>query len=189
MNHDKQQVSKKLIMEALKRYRGLFNQKPSDTDLELYAEMLSGQFEFKQVTWALSEFVKRGSAFFPACGEIFSLLQPQDPKIEERAPVIVAEIIQAIRTYGKHSEKEMVNTLSPEARAVILQLGDTSDIRNSDNIETTKAQLERLAKGVLGRNVADIFNKKLETIGITETPRQLVDKNGLRQLNFTGENA
>lgn len=162
----------------------LFNQMPSDERITAYARALEN-YEPRQVIFAFKLIIESGSAFFPSLAEILKCLKPITPKIEDRAPVIVAEIITGIRRYGKWAEKEMLESLSPEARAVVYQLGDTTDIRNSENFETTKAQLERLAKGVLGKNVAEIFNTKLEAIGITTQSAISINKSPLRKLGFS----
>lgn len=166
-NERARELSKKLIIEALRKYRGLFNKSPDDQALELYGEMLSESFEFKQITWALSQFVKKGSPFFPGCGEIFSLLTPPEEKKEDKAPLIVAEMIQAIRNYGQWDEERMLLSVSDDARAAFKALGPTHDVRNSENIETTKAQLERLVKGVLASKQNAAQKEQLEKIGIS----------------------
>lgn len=169
MNSEKLELSKKLMLEALKEYRGLFNKSPNDKDLELYVKMLCPVFEFKQVTWALTEFVKKGSAFFPSCGEIFAQLKVNEPTKEDKAPLIVLEILQAIRLFSQYDELKMIETLSEDARLTLLAIGGTSDLRNSDhdNIGTTKAQLERAVKGILASKSNAMKNESLERIGIS----------------------
>lgn len=175
---EKQALSRKLTLEALRKYRGLFNKSPADDAIELYADMLCEKFEFKQVTWALSELVKKGSPYFPSCGEIFAMLAPPEERKEDIAPVIVAEMIKLIRAYGKYDEAKMMMAASPHAKAAFKALGDTSDIRNSENFETTKAQLERLVKGVLAAKETGVKLERLEKIGLAPTPMQKLDYSG-----------
>lgn len=177
---EKKILSRKLTIEALKKFRGLFNKSPDDQAIELYADMLCEKFEFKQVTWALTEIVKKGSPFFPSCGEIFSTLTPAEERKEDVAPVIVAEMIKLIRTYGKYDESRMMMAASPNAKLAFKALGDTSDIRNSENFETTKAQLERLVKGVIAAKDNKSTMDQLERIGI-QPP-----KTAMQKLDFGG---
>ena len=160
------ELSKKLIFEALRKYRDLFDFPPNDHALETYSEMLASEFEFKQVTCALTEHVRKGAKKFPSCGEIFSYLTPNKETKEDRAPIIVKEIIQAIRIHPYDLEGRMFAELSDEAIAVIEANGGTRSIRDSENFETMSAQLERLAKGVLASRESTKKNAKLESIGI-----------------------
>jgi hypothetical protein len=178
MKSERQILTRKLTLEALKKYRGLFNKSPDDEAIELYADMLCEKFEFKQVTWALTEFVKKGSPFFPSCGEIFSLLTPPEEKKEELAPIIVAEMIKLIRAYGKYDEARMIMAASPNAKLAFRALGDTSDIRNSENFETTKAQLERLVKGVLASKENKSTTDQLQRIVEPKSDLQRIDYSG-----------
>jgi hypothetical protein len=164
--NEQQLLSKKLILKALKNYRNLFNKAPNDEALELYSEILSESFEFKQVTWALSKLIKKGSPFFPACGEIFAQLTPKTETKEELAPKIAAEIFQLLRDFSQYDEGKMLEKASENARLVFLALGSTMDIRLSENIETTRAQLERLAKSVLSSKEAGIKIHELKQIGV-----------------------
>lgn len=177
----KQELSRKLIIEALKKYRGLFNKSPNDGDLETYGDMLVGEYEFKQVTWALSQHVKKGSAFFPSCGEIFSYLTVKTETAQHLAPIIANEIIQAIHLHPYDLEARMFPTLSAEANAVIIANGGTRSIRDSENFETMKAQLERLAKGVLASRDSTKKNSQLEKIGIV-LPMKKVE---MRTMDFS----
>jgi predicted nucleic acid-binding Zn-ribbon protein len=176
MNERKINLSKKLIHQALIKYTALFNKSPSDKALELYAEVLAEKYEFKQVTWALSEHIKKGSPFFPSCGEIFNYLKVEEIEID-KAPAVASEIIKALRTYGPHAEKEMLANVSTEARLTLIALGHTADIRNSENVDTVRAQIERLARSVLKTNKASEKKDQLEKIGISLT--------GMKKLNFS----
>lgn len=173
MTNRKTDLSKKLIHQALIKYTALFNKSPSEQALELYAEMLADKFEFKQVTWALSEHVKNGSPFFPSCGEIFSYLKTTDESEIDKAPQVASEMLKALRTYGPHAEAEMLANVSNEARLTFQALGHTSDIRNSENIDTVRAQLERLARSVLKTNQASNKKDQLEKIGINSQMKKL----------------
>lgn len=181
----KMELSRKLIIEALRKYRGLFNKSPSDDDLETYGDMLVSEYEFKQVTWALSQHVKKGSAFFPSCGEIFSYLTPKVESAADRAPQVAMEILNAIRTYGPHAEVEMMQMVSEDARHTLLAIGFTGDIRNSENYETTKAQIERLARGVLASKESTVKNEKLERIGIATGKVLPMNKPGMKTIDFS----
>ena len=187
METRKTELTKKLTLEALKKFRGCFNQKPSDEDLETYAELLSAKFEFKQVTWAMTQFVENGSTFFPSCGELFSMLKPAEQKKEDKAPLIANEIIQFIRLHSFDLEHNYLHTLSPDALAVVYANGGTRSIRDSENFETMKAQLERLAKGVIANRDAENKNESLQRIGIDVAGKVLpMKKPELRTMDFSG---
>lgn len=184
-NNRKQELSKKLIIEALKKFRGLFNKSPSDTDIETYAEMLCVEFEFKQVTWALSQHVKKGSVFFPSCGEIFNYLTPRQESAQDKAPQIAQEVLNALRTYGPHDEQRMIEMVSDDARLVFLAIGYTGDIRSSENYETTKAQIERLARGVLASRETSAKNEKLQGLGVNTSKVLKLDRNNMQKIDFS----
>lgn len=168
MTDEKKELSRKLILEALKKYGGLFNKCPTDFALETYSDLLVESFEFKQVTWALSQFVRNGSAFFPSCGEIFSQLQVKEISKDEKANSVVAELFQAIKDFSQYREVEMIEQLSEDARLTLLAMGGTSELRNAeiDNIGTTRAQLRDLAKSVIASKENVSKAEKLQRIGI-----------------------
>lgn len=183
--NEKRNLSKRLITEALAKYRALFNKSPSDSDLDLYADLLVDRFEYRQVTWALTQFIKKGSAFFPSCGEIFAILKPREPSKEDLAPIIVSEMIQALRNYGQYDEARMLESVSEDCKLCFLALGSTQDVRMSENYETTKAQLERLVKGVLASKDAARINSHLQRIGVdTSNVIKLSDKLPMKSLSF-----
>lgn len=183
--NEKKILSRKLTLEALKKYRGLFNKSPDDQSLELYADMLCEKYEFKQVTWALTEFVKKGSPFFPSCGEIFALLSHPEERKEDLAPMIVSEMLKALRAYGQYDEVRMLESVSENARLAFKALGNTMDIRLSENIETTKAQLERLVKGVLASKEHQIKREELAKIGIHQNVIQIGSRAPMKSLDFS----
>jgi hypothetical protein len=109
----------------------------------------------------------------PSAYEIEAELTPLESKKEDRAPIIVKEIIQAIRSWNKDLEAQMLESVSEDARLCFLAIGNTSDLRNSENFETMSAQVERLVKGVLAAKVNNIKNEKLERIGIKQEGKLL----------------
>jgi Golgi nucleoside diphosphatase len=123
-----------------------FNQQPSDDRITAYAKALAN-YSDKQVIFA------------------FKHLKPQE-ETHDKAPQIAAEMLKLIRWYGKHDEENMLKNASPEARETFLRLGDTQDIRNSENTDTVRAQLERLARSVMQSKQVEVKNKQLENIGI-----------------------
>jgi hypothetical protein len=179
MEHRKTELSKKLMIEALKKYRGLMKNPPTDSDIETYAEVLSVEFEFKQITTALSYHMKSGGIFFPSCGEIFSILSAKDLSPQERSPLIAKEIIQFLRTHHFDLEQDYLHTLSDDAREVFLAIGNSSDLRNSENFEVMNAQLERFIKGFLAVKGNHQKNDRLVQIGA------LKNNAGLRSLDFS----
>lgn len=168
INDRKQELSKKLIIEALKKYRGLFNKSPSDDDLETYGEMLSGQFEFKQVTWALTEHVKKGSAFFPSCGEIFAYLAPKEESSEDRAAIATDEIIRFAQAYGYMQTEKAFLAMSEDARIACGSPTFLLEVCNTpfEDLTTLKAQIRRQAKAAFERSINTAKNEKLQAIGI-----------------------
>lgn len=171
-----------LLKAAIYEVGLLFNQQPSDERITAYARALQN-YTPGQVTFAFNQIILSGSAFFPSLAEILKFLRPQTEKKEDLAPVIVAEMIRAIRAYGKWDEARMLTTVSEDARQVFQALGNTTDIRNSDNIEITKAQLERLAKGVFAARENAKINTGLEKVGINGNVLHL-KTSGMRGLSF-----
>jgi hypothetical protein len=158
------------------------NQRETESTLFDWAEHLAieKRFTVTQIGFALSELTKQGRTFMPNAYEIAEVLTPKTETKEEAAPVIVAEMIKLIRAYGKYDEARMFMAASPEAKLAFRALGDTSDIRNSENFETTKAQLERLVKGVLAAKSNQSQMDQLQRIGIH------VPKEQLQKLDYSG---
>jgi len=166
---EKQILSKKLILEALKKYRGLFNKSPDDTALDTYAEMLCAEFEFKQVTWALSEFIKSGSPFFPSCGEIFSQLKPKDVSAKEIGDFVANEIIQKVIDLGCYRLGEVFDSLSDvskktlgENRYLLLEIANS----DSDQLPAIRAQIRDMAKSASEIHKQTVRNENLQRVGI-----------------------
>jgi hypothetical protein len=156
-----------------------FNQQPTPERINAYAQDLL-DYTPEQVTYAFRQVINSGSAFFPSLAEILKHLRPPEERKEDIAPVVVAEMIQLIRAYGKYDESRMMMAASHHAKLAFKALGDTSDIRNSENFETTKAQLERLVKGVLAAKDNKSTMDRLERIGISGP------KPDMQKLDFSG---
>jgi hypothetical protein len=142
-----------------------FNQEPSDAKITAYAKDLM-DYTPEQITFAFRQVIRSGSDFFPSLAKILSYLTPDEEKKEDRAPIIVKEIIQAIRSFHPMLENKMLESVSEDARMVFLAIGNTADLRNSENFETMSAQVERLVKGVLAAKTNSVKNERLERIGI-----------------------
>lgn len=156
----------------------LFNQAPSDDKIKAYAKALTN-YSPKQITFAFNQVILSGSAFFPSLAEILKHLRPDLDKKEDRAPIIVKEIIQFIRSCHPDLEREKMDKLSPDARLVFLSIGNTADLRNSENFETMSAQVERLVKGVLAAKTNNIKSERLERLGIiSNTDFKTIDYSG-----------
>lgn len=143
----------------------LFNQQPSDERITAYANALMS-YEPNQIIYAFNKVINSGTGFFPSLAEILKHLRPTEEIATDKAPQVAAEMLQALRWYGPHDEAKMLNNVSPEARITFQRLGHTGDIRNSENIDTIRAQLERLARSVLSSREADRKNNELQNIGI-----------------------
>lgn len=141
-----------------------FNQEPSDAKITAYAKELM-DYTPEQISFAFRQVILSGSAFFPSLAEVLKHLRPVQVS-HDRAPEIAAEMLKLIRWYGKHDEENMLKNASPEARETFLRLGDTQDIRNSENTDTVRAQLERLARSVMQSKQVEAKNEQLEKIGI-----------------------
>lgn len=141
----------------------LFNQQPSDERINAYAKALQN-YTPKQIIYAFKQVINSGSAFFPSLAEILKHLRVDEDRKEDRAPLIVKEIIQAIRSFNQYNEKEMLESVSEDARLVFLAIGNTGDIRNSENFETMQAQLERLVKGVISSKETSIKKEKINQV-------------------------
>lgn len=156
----------------------LFNQAPSDDKIKAYAKALTN-YSPKQITFAFNQVILSGSAFFPSLAEILKHLRPDLDKKEDRAPVIVKEILQFIRSWHPDLERENMDKLSEYARLVFLSIGNTADLRNSENFETMSAQVERLVKGVLAAKTNNIKSERLERIGI-------ISSNDFKTIDYSG---
>lgn len=135
----------KIEMMAIIYNFGLtFNQQPTQERIEVYADALL-PLGVEKVRFAFEKIIKSGSAFFPSLAEIYQALFPKKP---DESPVVANEIINLVRIYGPHSEHEMYKAASPLAKMVLAKLGSTDSIRNSENTEVIRAQIERLAKAL-----------------------------------------
>lgn len=154
-----------LIKEAIYEMGLLFNQMPSEEKINAYSKALLN-YEPNQIVFAFRQVIKSGTAFFPSLAEILKHLSPVKEIAQDKAPQVAAEMIQALRWYGPHDEARMLESVSKEARLTFQRLGNTADIRNSENIDTIRAQLERLARSVINSNAAQEKNDQLQKIGI-----------------------
>lgn len=153
------------IKEAIYEMGLLFNQMPNEERITAYAKALMN-YEPNQIIFAFKKVINSGSAFFPSLAEILKHLRPAQEVATDKAPQIANEMLSALKTYGPHDEANMLKNVSEEARLTFTRLGFTGDIRNSENIDTVRAQLERLARSVISSREADNKNKQLESIGI-----------------------
>lgn len=174
------------IKEAVYEMSLYFNQAPGDERITAYAKALSN-YTPKQIIFAFKKVIGDGSAFFPSLAEILKHLKPLESKKEDQAPILAKEILKLIRLYGPMDELNMLEAASEDARLVILALGSTSDLRNSpqENIGTTMAQLERLAKGVLASKDNSEKNAVLESIGINTGKNIGLNRQSLKVLDFS----
>jgi hypothetical protein len=116
-----------------------FNQEPSKEKIEAYANDLM-DYTPEQVTYAFRK--------------------------EDQAPMIANEIISFVKMHHFDLEHRYLDTLSPLAREVIQSLGSTQDIRDSENFEIMKAQLERSVKSVIAAKEYSSKVLQLNKIGI-----------------------
>lgn len=176
--------TKLLAVKAAIYEMGLrFNQEPSEAKINAYARDLM-EYTPDQIIFAFRKVIDSGSAFFPSLAEIIKHLKPSQEAIQDKAPQVANEIIQLLRCYGQYDEVRMLENASEEARLTLLALGHTGDIRNSEMPDVVRAQLERLARGVLGSREATKKNEQLKSIGI-ETGKVLsMKKPGMKSLQF-----
>jgi hypothetical protein len=156
-----------------------FNQEPSKEKIEAYAKELM-DYTPEQISFAFRKVIDSGSDFFPSLAAILKHLRPQQEVAQDKAPQVAAEMIQALRWYGPHDEVNMLENVSKEARLTFQRLGNTADVRNSENTETIRAQLERLARSVIGSSVAQEKNEQLQKLGIVIP---------LKRIEFSSEGA
>lgn len=173
------------VKEAIYEVGLLFNQQPSDEKITAYARALQN-YEPKQIVFAFNQVILSGSAFFPSLAEVLKHLRPSVESVADRAPQVAVEILNAIRTFGPHAESEMIEKVSEDARLTLLAIGYTGDIRNSENYETTKAQIERLARGVIASKEASIKNEKLSKIGIDTKNVLNLKRPGMKSVDLSG---
>jgi hypothetical protein len=161
-----------------------FNQEPSDAKITVYAKDLMN-YTPEQVAFAFRQVINSGSSFFPSMAEILKHLRPAEDKREDRAPLLVKEIVQLIRSWHPHLEAQMLEHASPDARLVFKAIGNTADIRDSESFEIMNAQVERFVKGVLAAKESDAKNEKLQSIGI-QAPGQVLGfpKKEMKSVNF-----
>lgn len=155
-------------------------QQPTEQMVNAYAKALLN-YTPQQITYAFNQVILSGSAFFPSLAEVLKHLRPQEEKKEDLAPIIANEIISFVRLHHFDLEKNYFHTLSETAQAVIEANGGTKSIRDSDNPETMKAQLERLVKGVLASKTTEVKNKQLEKIGIVIP----INRPGVKALDYS----
>lgn len=172
------------LKEAIYEMGLFFNQMPTDERITAYANALAN-YEPNQIIFAFKQVINSGSAFFPSLAEILKHLRPMEDKKEDRAPIIANEIIQAIHLHPYDLEARMFPTLSEDANAVIAANGGTRSIRDSENFETMKAQLERLARGVIAARESASRNAKLESIGIDTSKVLPLRKPEMKTLSFS----
>jgi hypothetical protein len=167
------------------------NQMETESKLADWAEFLAFEkgFTVNQVKFALTQLTQTNKTFMPSAYEIADALSVKHESIDHKAPLIVLEILQAVKLFGQYDELKMIETLSEDARLTLSAIGGTSDIRNSDhdNIGTTKAQLERAVKGVLATKSNNIKNNNLERIGIN-VPGKILEFRTMDYSNFLPEN-
>jgi hypothetical protein len=174
------------LKEAIYEMGLFFNQQPTDDRITAYARALAN-YTPQQVIFAFKQVINSGSAFFPSLAEILKHLRPPEERKEDLAPVIVSEMLAALRSHSQYDEKRMQESVSENARLSFLALGNTMDIRLSENIETTKAQLERLVKGVLAGRISNAKVEALEKIGINAKTISISDQKApMRSLDFSG---
>lgn len=161
-----------------------FNQEPSDSKITAYAKELI-DYTPEQINFAFRQVINSGSAFFPSLAEVLKHLCPATESNVDKAPQVAQEIINLLRNYGPHDEQRMLQAASEEAQWVFAQIGYTGDLRTSENYETTKAQIERLARGVLSSLDAHKKNTDLAKIGITGKVLHL-KKPEMRTMDFSG---
>jgi hypothetical protein len=161
----------------------LFNQQPNDERISAYAKALAN-FTPDQIKFAFNEVIKSGSAFFPSLAEILSHLAPKEPTIEERAPVIVAEMFKLINQFSQYRELEMLEAASEDARLAFLAMGGTFNFRMSENVDMVRAQTERLVKGVLASKETAKHIEQLNRIGVYPKVK-LIEPNGMKALDYS----
>lgn len=162
----------------------LFNQQPTDERINAYAKALMN-YEPNQIIFAFKQVIHSGSAFFPSLAEILKHLKPATESNQDKAPQVATEILNALRTFGPHDEGRMFESVSDEAKLVLRAIGYTGDYRNSENIETVRAQIERLARGVLSSRDAEQKNQALEKIGINTENVLKLSKPGMKKIDFS----
>jgi len=173
------------IKEAVYEMSLFFNQAPTDERITAYAKALSN-YTPQQIIYAFKKVINSGSAFFPSMAEILNHLKPPTEKKEDLAPIIVKEIIQFIRSWHQDLERENMSNLSEDAKMVFLAIGNTTDLRNSENFETMNAQIERLVKGVLAAKVNKNKNEALERLGINTGSVLDLRKQDFKTMDYSG---
>jgi hypothetical protein len=163
----------------------LFNQAPTEEKINAYANALQN-YTPQQITFAFQKVILKGSAFFPSLAEILAFLRPPVERPEDRAPIIVTEMLGLLRLFNQYEEDKMLGAASEDARLAFLALGHTMDIRLSENFETTKAQLERLVKGVLAAKATANLASEQARVGIQNVVK--LERKGFQKISFGDSN-
>lgn len=144
------------------------NQRESESNLSDWASYLAIEKGYKvsQIGFALSELMKSGLTFMPSAYEIEAQLIPNEISIADKAAVIVSELMTFFRLHHHDLENKYIHTLSNDSLNILRSIQDSRIYRDSENFETSKAQLERFIKGVLASKTSNIKNESLERIGI-----------------------
>lgn len=129
----------------------LFPQQLPPEKIKAYADFLI-DLEIHQVRFAFKKIIKNGNNYFPSIGEIFKVLRTEE--IDE-SPMVANEIIKLIRNYGPHDEEAMIKVASEKCKIVLTAIGGTHQIRNSENLEIVRAQIERLTKAVIAKSKSE----------------------------------
>lgn len=185
---NQQEVKLLAIKSAIYQMGLRFNQEPSKEKIEAYAKDLMA-YPPEQIIFAFRQVINSGSAFFPSLAEVLKHLRPASEAHVDKAPQIAAEMLRAIRTYGPHEEDKMIDSVSEDARLTFLRLGYTGDIRNSENTDTVRAQLERLARSVIATKEVQNKNKQLEALGINVLPMKKPEMQSISFSDFNPEGA
>lgn len=163
----------KASTSMLQKFNNRFNksQRESEQVLSDWAEYLTIEkgFTVSQIGFALGLLMQKGARFMPSAYEIEAELLPSVENKEDMAPLIANEIISAIRLFGPHKELELLESVSENAKLTVMAFGGTTSIRNApeESLGMTRAQIERVAKGVLASKTNDTKNEKLERLGIS----------------------
>jgi hypothetical protein len=153
------------IKEAVYEVGLLFNQSPDDAKITAYAKALQN-YSPKQIVFAFNQVILSGTAFFPSLAEVLDHLRPKETPVNDRANLIMEEVIKKIQEFSEWQEDRMREAMSPEALEVIKLMGGTYYIRNAELNGTLKAQIRDTAKGVLSFKESTKKMEQLQKIGL-----------------------
>lgn len=166
-----------------------FNQQPTTERIEAYADDLS-RFTPDQVVFAFRQVINSGTAFFPSMAELLVHLKPKEISSEDLAAFVVDDVTKAAIQDGQYHPERAFQMLSEISKAFVgknLRLLMDLAMCDIEKLPTLKAQTRGAARAFIETRKANLYNEKLESIGIdTSNVIKIEDhRNPFKALDFS----